>query len=275
MASAHTLPTVASLWVGDALTWLHELCLASYVHFGHEVVLFHTGQTAPVVPAGVTTRASRDIWDHTAEGHENAPAAMLSDLFRLHLMKQTDMIWIDTDMLCLRPMPEAEFYAGFEQAGAINGAVLRLPKDSEALELLLGWFADPEWVPHWLAGHLRRKIEAAPEGKRLLKAFELIRPVLGPRALTHTMARTGESARAQKPSVFYPIRGVMSDVLFSGYVPKDTWKQEDTLAVHLYASMVRRYHKLHRPEHNSFIARFAQEIGFDFGDLKHQSQGTD
>lgn len=275
MASEHTLPTVASLWAGDALTWLHELCLASYVHFGHEVVLFYVGSSAPSVPAGVVTRPSLDIWDHEADGHGDAPAAMLSDLFRLHLMKQTDMVWIDTDMLCLQPMPEADYYAGYEQAGAINGAVLRLPQDSETLELLLGWFADPEWVPHWLAGHLRRRIESAPEGKRLLKSFELIRPALGPRALTHTMKRTGEAAHAQKASVFYPVRGVMSDVLFSGYVPKDHWKQDDTLAVHLYSSLLRRYHKLHRPEQNSFIARFAQEIGFDFGELKHQSQGTD
>ncbi|MQQ10403.1 hypothetical protein GFB49_18195 [Epibacterium sp. SM1979] len=275
MASSTSLPTVASLWVGDSLNWLHELSLASFVQRGHEVVLFHTGAVAPSVPTGVRTCPAAEIWNPVTAGHGEAPASMLSDLFRLHLLKQTDMIWIDTDMLCIRPLPDVDYHVGYEPTRSINGAVLRLPQGSETLNTLLEWFEDPEFVPPWLNKKLRSEVTAAQPGKRLLTAFELLRPSLGPRALDYTLNKTGEVAHVREPEVFYPIRGVLTDVLFSGNCQEDGWLTQDTLAVHLYASMVRRYHKTHRPEKYSFIARMADEIRFDLSDLKHQKQGND
>lgn len=82
MASSTSLPAVASLWIGDRLNWLHELSLASFVQRGHEVVLFHTAPSPPPVPAGVRTCPAAEIWDAAAAGHGEAPASMLSDLFR-------------------------------------------------------------------------------------------------------------------------------------------------------------------------------------------------
>ncbi|MFW8594111.1 hypothetical protein [Cribrihabitans neustonicus] len=275
MPSSPSLPAVASLWIGDRLSWLHELSLASFVQRGHEVVLFHTQPAPPPVPASVRTCPAAEIWDPAAAGHGEAPASMLSDLFRLYLLKQTDMIWIDTDVLCYRPLPEAEYHVGYEPTRSVNGAVLRLPKRSAALNQLLDWFEDPEWVPSWLGPKVRKEVRRAAPGQRLLKAFELKRPSLGPRALEHTLKMTGEAEHLCKPDVFYPLRGVLTDVLFSGHCREDGWITENTLAIHLYASMVRRYHQSHRPEHNSFIARFAEEIGFDLSGLKHQKQGNE
>lgn len=274
MASSTSLPAVASLWVGDQLNWLHELSLASFVQRGHEVVLFYTGRVAPSVPEGVQTCPAQDIWDPAPAGYADAPASMLSDLFRLYLLKQTDMIWIDTDMLCYRPLPDVDYHVGYEPPGSINGAVLRLPKHSETLNHLLDWFEDSEWVPIWLNRKLQKEVAAAPPGKRLVKSFELQRPSLGPRALDYTLKMTGEVEHVRSADVFYPIRGVLTDVFFSGNCQEDGWLTDDTLAIHLYASMVRRYHKMHRPEKNSFVERFAREIGFDLSGLKQQTQGN-
>lgn len=273
MSFSTPLPPVASLWVGDELNWLHNLCLASYVHHGHEVVLFYTNPTAPDVPANVRTAPITDIWDPAPAGHADAPPSMLSDLFRLHLLKKTDMVWIDTDMLCLRPMPIAEYHVGFEPTGTLNGAVLRLPGTSRTLNQLLEWFDDPEWITPWLGDQDQAEIAKAPPGKRLLRAFELRRPSLGPRALAYTMRKFGELKHAYQPEVFYPVRGVMTDILFSGHCTDDSWKTDNTLAIHLYHSMVRWYHKTHRPQDNSFIARTAQQIGFDMDGLRQQKVG--
>lgn len=95
-------------------------------------------------------------------------------------------------MLCYRPLPDADYHVGYEPTRSINGAVLRLPKGSATLNHLLDWFEDPEFVPPWLPRKIRKEVEAAPPGKRLLKAFELQRPSLGPRALDHTLNLTGE-----------------------------------------------------------------------------------
>jgi hypothetical protein len=273
MSFSKSLPPVASLWVGGELNWLHKLCLASYAYHGHEVVLFFMADTAPSVPPGVRTAPITDVWDPAPAGHAGAPASMLSDLFRLYLLKKTDMVWIDTDMLAVRPMPVADYRVGFEPTGAINGAVLRLPQTSKTLNKLIDWFEDPEWVTPWLGEKDQAEIAKAPPGKRLLRAFELRRPAVGPRALTYTLRKCGEMKHAHGPEAFYPLRGVMTDVLFSGYCTEDNWLTENTLAVHLYASMIRRYHATHRPEDNSFIARTVKQIGFDLGGLKHQRLG--
>lgn len=269
-----SLPAVASLWIGGALNWLHELSLASFVWHGHRVVVFYTGPEAPIVPAGVETIPAAEVWDPAENGLADGTPAMLSDIFRLHLLKQTDMIWIDTDMLCVRPMPFANYYVGFEPPGSINGAVLRLPKDSATLNQLLDWFADPAWIPPWLGKAQQDEVAAVPPGKRLLKSIQVNRPSLGPRALQYTLRKCGEAKHVVEPDVFYPIRGVMTDVLFSGYCRDDLWRTDDTLAVHLYASLVRPYHKNHRPEDNSFIARTAHKIGFDLSGLKQQNRGN-
>lgn len=274
MPSPDTRPPVASLWIGDELNWMHAFSLQSFVAHGHDVTLFYDGDRPPGVPDGVETRPITDVWDPASAGHAEAPASMLSDLFRLYLLRDTDMIWIDTDMVCLKPLPNEDYFVGFEPTGSVNGAILRLPRTSDALNKLIAWFSDETFVPHWLAKHRQKTVAQEPPGKRLLKAFELVRPSIGPRALKHTLKKTGEDKNIRSSEVFYPVRGVMTDLLFSGHVTDDLWRSQDTLTLHLYASMVRRYHREHRPETNSFIARFADEIGFDLSALKHQPLGS-
>lgn len=273
MAPNTSLPVVATLWVGDHLDWLHEVSLASFVQRGHEVVLFYTEPTPPNVPEGVRTSPVQDIWDPVKAGHKKAPASMLSDLFRLYLLKQTDMMWVDADVLCYRPMPDVDYHVGYEPVGTINGAVLRLPKASETLNYLIDLFEDPDCVPPWLSKKVKAEVSTAPSGQRLLRSFRLQRPSLGPRALDYALNMTGEVEHVRDADVFYPVRGIYTDVFFNGACGDASWVTENTLGIHLYASMVRRYHKVHRPEQNSFMDRFAKEIGFDLSGLKQEKRG--
>ena len=267
-----SLPTVASLWMGDALNWLHALSLASFVHRGHEVVLFCVGP-APQVPEGVRTAPIEEIWDPAPAGHADAPASMLSDLFRLYLLKQTDMMWVDTDMLCFRPFPDVDYHVGFEPPGTINGAVLRLPKTSQTLNQMIDWFEDPEFIGPWMNRKHTAILKDTPPGQRLLKSFELRRPSIGPRALDYTLKQTGEVQHVRSADVYYPIRGILTDVFFCNGCEEDGWITDDTLGIHLYHSMIRRYHRNYMPIESSFIARFAREIGFDMSGLKQEERG--
>lgn len=269
-----SLPPVASLWIGGDLNWMHAFSLQSFVARGHNVTVFFGGTQPPKVPKDVQTRPMTDIWDPASAGHADAPASMLSDLFRLYLLRDTDMIWIDTDMVCLHPLPDTDYMIGYEPTGSVNGAILRLPSESEALNKLITWFSDDTFIPHWLGKNRKQEVAQEPPGKRLRKAFDLVRPSIGPRALQHTLKETHEDEQISAASVYYPVRGVMTDLLFSGHVTDDAWRLPETLTLHLYASMVRRYHREHRPEPNSFIARFADEIGFDLSTLKHQPVGS-
>ncbi|MBO9464050.1 hypothetical protein J7443_02315 [Tropicibacter sp. R15_0] len=258
------LPEVATLWIGPDLDWLHQMCLSSFVYHGHKVTLFYAGSDqAPIVPDGVITRPAADIWDPAEHGYGGAPASMVSDLFRLYLLMQTEMIWIDADVLCLQPFPEKPYHVGWEPSGTVNGAILRLPKESATLNSLIEWFEDPEFVPHWMTETQQAKVAEAEPGKRLVTAFKLVRPSVGPRALKHTLRAKKEKRFISPAEVYYPVRGVYTDVLFSPFGGVEPGLTEETLCVHLYASMIRGYHKKHTPAPGSFIAEYAREIEFD------------
>ncbi|CUH79820.1 hypothetical protein [Tropicibacter naphthalenivorans] len=263
-ASAHARLEVASLWIGKELDWLHQLCLASFVHHGHKVTVFYDGtDVAPVVPDGVDTVPAAEVWDRKAHGHGKAPASMVSDLFRLYLLKQTPMMWVDCDVLCVQPLPDDPFHIGKEHGGMVNGAVLRLPPESATLNQLIDWFEDPHFVPHWLNDAQQAKVDAAEPGNRLETAFRLVRPAVGPRALRHTIRAMKEDNHLRRPEVYYPVRGVYSDVFFNPHGGAEESLSFDTLTVHLYASMIRPFHTKHMPAKSSFIAQYAREIGFD------------
>lgn len=259
-----SLPHVASYWYGPELDWLHQMCLASFVHHGHPVTVFYDGtETAPKVPVGVETRPASDVWDPSHIDDREALSSMVSDLFRLYLLKNTSMMWIDCDVLCLQPLPDQPYHIGKEHGGMVNGAILRLPKDSPTLNQLIDWFEDPEFVPHWLNDAQQAKVAKAPPGKRLEKAFRLVRPSVGPRALRHTLRALGEEQHLSAPEIYYPVRGVYADVFFYPHGGVEGSLSADTLTVHLYASMIRPFHKNHAPAKGSFIADYAREIGFD------------
>ena len=261
---ADARPEVASLWIGKGLDWLHHLCLASFLHHGHAVTVFYSGtDSAPTVPEGVRVVPASQLWDPKAHGHGKAPASMVSDLFRLFLLKDTDMMWVDCDVLCIQPLPDDAYHIGREYGGMVNGAVLRLPTTSATLNQLIDWFEDPEFVPHWMNDSQQAEVVKAPPGQRLETAFRLVRPSVGPRALRHTIRALGEDQHLRAPEVYYPIRGVLTDVLFNPTGGVERSLTRETLTIHPYASMIRRFHKTHMPDKNSFIAKYAREIGFE------------
>jgi hypothetical protein len=54
--------------------------------------------------------------------------AVFSDLFRYEVLAARGGWWIDTDVICLRRLPEGHrFIAGFEEEGLVNGAVMFSP----------------------------------------------------------------------------------------------------------------------------------------------------
>lgn len=51
---------VASLWIGEKLHYLNQLCLLSHVRNGHPTTLYCT-DTVTNVPAGIEVRPASDI----------------------------------------------------------------------------------------------------------------------------------------------------------------------------------------------------------------------
>src|SRR5688572_23088200 len=103
-ASVEMTDTIQTLWIGDRLSQMERLTLASFVQLGHRVHLYTYVEVANV-PKGVVVQ----------NGNQVIPAAMLfeskayqsyaecADLFRYKLLLDQGGYWVDTDVICLKP----------------------------------------------------------------------------------------------------------------------------------------------------------------------------
>ena len=259
------VPPVASLWVGTELRWLDRLSLRSFVHRGNAVTLFHTHDLADPQIDGVALRPASDVFAYSPELLEAVTPTVFADMFRLHMVRDTDNIWVDSDCLCLRPFtPRDGYLLGFETPVTVNNAVVRLPADSPALTLLLDRLNDPAFIPPWLKSRDKRKLRNLPQGEQLIEASRLIPNVYGPPAMTWALTQTGEIDRAMPTHVLNPVHWSLADIYFNPYGGVDGWLRPDTMGLHLYSSRVRAAHRRAVPFKGSFIANFAAEVGFDF-----------
>ncbi len=195
-----------SLWIGHGLGPLERTCLASFVEIGHPVRLY-AYEDLSGVPPGVEVRDARAVLPHAAVARHLATGhfSLVANRFR-YLLQRADLgLWIDCDLLCLRPIPDAPFVFGRQDERRINNAVLRIPHDEPILSDLLASFESPNWIPPWEP--LRRRIRYAIR-RRLQPGFgvaDMPWGTTGPNALTYHLARHGLTDRALPRDAFYPV----------------------------------------------------------------------
>ena len=95
---------VQTLWIGESLSAMERMCIASFLDHGHPLHLY---AYAPIdgVPNGVTLRDANEIlpasmiWQYT----ESPSYAGFANHFRYELLHRRGGWWADTDVICLRP----------------------------------------------------------------------------------------------------------------------------------------------------------------------------
>lgn len=260
------LPAIASLWIDGKLSWIERLCLQSFVHHGHEVMLFTYG-TVQGLPEGVRTGDAREIWEPPAALLSSCPAAFVADIFRLFLVRDSGMIWVDTDALCLAPFrPDAEGYliGRVPEAPVVNNGVMALPSGSPALAAMIEAFHDETAIPPWMPERARRRLARVDPGQRGVQRAEIFRTVLGPHALTHMMKRSGEIRHALRPQVLFPVPWHSVDLLFNPHGGHAGWMDDGTVSMHLFTSAVRQWHRHRRPPEGSFLRQAMDDLGFSW-----------
>jgi hypothetical protein len=224
-----------SVWIGPRLSAMAAACLNSFVEMGHQVDLYVYDEPAGV-PSGVTVKdAAAHVPRDRIIRHEKGSYALFSDLFRYELLAREAGLWIDTDVLCVRPIQrEGEYVFGFESSERINGAVLRLPATSPILSDLRSIF-EPGWIPPWHHG-LKRAAHALRY--RIGSGYGVSKMSwgsAGPRALTFFARRHGIAGFARPIEEFYPLppsdalRVTRPDLDLSRIVT------DRTLCIHLWA----------------------------------------
>ena len=198
---------IAMLWVEGPLSYVEQLCIQSFLDNGHDVTLYHYGEVTNV-PDGTDMRHGREILDRDefiAHGRTGS-MALFSDVFRYHLLTKLDKtIWADTDAYCVRPFTsETGHFYGWESEHHINGGVLGLPKDSEALAGLLEMTKDEYGIPFWYGDRVRQNLQDKIDAGTPTHVSEMNWGVWGPHAVTAYVHKTGEDKYAFARDVLYP-----------------------------------------------------------------------
>ena len=258
------------LWVEGPLSYLEQLCIASFRDAGHPVKLYTYGEVTRI-PDGIETASAEEILPRTKflKHERTGSPALHSDLFRYHLLARHDRtIWADTDAYCMRPFETATgHFHGWESDTHVNGGVLGLPRDSDTLRELLDFTADEFAIPEWYGPDYVAELRAAAERGAPVHAGEMPWGVWGPHALTHFLHKTGEIRHSLPRHALYPFSFKQRRMMLKPDLDTADFIRPDTFSVHFYGRRMRK-RLIEReaggvPHPQSLIGRLLTRHGID------------
>ena len=239
------LPAIASLWVGAELSWLEQLCLQSFLDNGHEMILF-TYDDVKGVPDGVQIKDANGILpsERIIRHAKTGSPAYHADVFRLHMLRQTDYIWADTDAYCCQPWNiKGKHFHGWisDNKPMVNNGVLRLPKTSKTLKKMLKFTSDEYPIPPWYSPEKQAELQALKDRGEGVHVSLLPWGVWGPDALTWFLQETGEVNNSRPGHVIYPVPFKRAGVVLNPNRPNQArgHLRSDTLSIHFWGRRFR------------------------------------
>ena len=254
---------VASLWIGERLQYLNQLCLKSHLRHGHPVTLYCTDEVTNA-PEGVEVRKATEIMDIPMDIVEQTSASFLSNVFRYKMIQKTGAIWIDCDAFCHAPFPDEweHIYAGHGMRGALNCGVVGIPQKGELMDQLLDYYDNlPDFPPWWNDRQKRRMGRQDEKLPHPVRIYKTERTAFGPQAFTHFAKQTGDIKRAMPPEVLYPVPFQLNDIFYDPHGRVEGWFTDKTVSVHLYTNGTKPWWRKNAPLENSYAWRMCQEVG--------------
>ncbi len=229
------LPAANAIWVGRALGPVHAACLSSFVAAGHKTVL-HCYELPKDVPAGVEIADARRLMPESAIVcySKSGSYALFANLYRLKILEAGLGLYVDCDVYCLKPVADHDYIFGFESDTQINNAVLKLPRDSDALKNFLAATGKRNFVPPWFKRSRRWPLNVRKAIGVPVTIDRLPWGTLGPKALTHFTREAGVIGYGEPADVFYPVPHGRVGLLVDPGLKLDELITARTLCLHLY-----------------------------------------
>ena len=209
------LPEIVTFWHGP-MDALRQTCLRSQVKAGHKVTVY-SFDAIPGLPAGIDNAEAEAILPHAFSERLRPPqpdgswrdwtTLQFSDFFRMKLMAKGAGLWLDADVLLLKPVePDpAKPYFAWERARQIGNSVLYLPTEHGIVRAFEALMKQDELTPDWLS--LRHRLTFALRrlrgGSNRLSDIRVA--IYGPAALTALARRFGELREALPKQSFYAV----------------------------------------------------------------------
>ncbi|MDA9522682.1 hypothetical protein XI06_20945 [Bradyrhizobium sp. CCBAU 11434] len=209
------LPEIVTFWHGPMDT-LRQTCLRSQLAAGHKVTVY-SFDTIPGLPAGVENADAEAILPHAFSERLRPPqpdgswrdwtTLQFSDFFRMKLMAKNLGLWLDADVLLLKPVEidPAKPYFAWERSRRLGNSVLYLPQDHQIVRAFEGLMEQEELTPEWLSlsHRLSFAIKRLSGGSQRLSDLRIA--IFGPPALTILAKRSGDLQKALPKKSFYAV----------------------------------------------------------------------
>ncbi|MFZ1728319.1 MAG: hypothetical protein WBO29_01430 [Albidovulum sp.] len=256
---------VASLWIGEKLQYLNQLCLLSHVRHGHPTTLYCT-DTVTNVPEGVDVRPATEIMSIDMDIVGQTSESFLSNVFRYKMIQKTDAVWIDCDAFCHRPFPDEiqNIFAGHGFRGALNCGVVYIPPKGELIHRLMDYYDNLPDAPAWFNKQQHKRLaKQDPSLPHAVRIYKAERTSFGPQAFTYFAQQTGDFDKALSHDYLYPVPFQLNDIFFDPYGRVEGHFTDNTLSVHLYTNGTKPWWRKNPPLPGSYAFRMCEEIGLD------------
>ena len=268
-----TIAEINCFWFGGPLGEVEQICLLSILKQGHRVRIF-CYETTSSVPSGIELADAREILprEEFIFHRESGSPAIGASKFRYHMMKKGLGVWLDTDVILIKPINlDDDYIFGWQSDELINNAVLFLP-EAAAITDEICRFVDQKYpIPPFADPKVRAELERRAKLGSPVDAEDLPWGVYGPRALTYFVRKNNLLGFAKARQVFYPLHWSNAHVLFSADYDVQSMLTPITVAIHLWNYAARRPSKF-RPDNpvgklfvakDCFVEKFAREqLGF-------------
>jgi hypothetical protein len=208
-------PDVVTFWHGP-LDALRQLCLRSQVAAGHNVTVYSFEPLAGL-PDGVGNAEAEAILPHAfaeklrptgADGvWRDWTILQFSDFFRMRLMARNQGLWLDADVLLLRPVDidaTKPFFA-WERRRQLGNSVLYLPSDHSIVAAFEDLMEQEDLEPDWLALRHRLTFMLRQLRRRSNRLSDIRIAIYGPASLTALARRASELHYALPKRSFYAV----------------------------------------------------------------------
>ena len=209
------LPEIVTFWHGP-LDALRLTCLRSQVAAGHKVTVYSFEPLAQL-PDGVDNAEAEAILPHSFSEKLRPPRPdgswrdwtilQFSDFFRMRLMARGAGLWLDADVLLLKPVEidAAKPYFAWERPRQLGNSVLYLPQRDAIVAAFEKLMAQEVLTPDWLALRHRltfalRQLRGGPS-----RLSDIRIAIYGPASLTALARRACELRHALPQKSFYAV----------------------------------------------------------------------
>jgi hypothetical protein len=209
------VPDVVTFWHGP-LDRLRQTCLRSQVAAGHRVTVY-SFDPLPGLPDGVGNAEAEPVMPQ-AFAEKLRPSQpdgswrdwtvlQFSDFFRMRLMARQAGLWLDADVLLLRPVEidPAKPYFAWERPRQLGNSVLHLPASHSIVRAFEQLMRQDELTPDWLALRHRLIFTLRKLRGRSNRLSDIRVAIYGPASLTALARRAGDLHRALPKKSFYAV----------------------------------------------------------------------